>query len=87
MITPSECFDFAGLTEDEASAIAEHEHIPALVAAELGAELLQTRAGARTIRAYIEEDIALAVANGDGTHARELREVLSGFCASHPDCR
>jgi hypothetical protein len=36
MITIDDCIGLSGLTEDEVDAIAEHEHLPEIVAAELG---------------------------------------------------
>ena len=35
MLTYEDCVSLSGLTREEIEAIAEHEHIPAIVAAEL----------------------------------------------------
>ena len=39
MLTIQDCIALCDLTEDEVEAIAEHEHIPEMLAAELGAYL------------------------------------------------
>lgn len=73
------------LTADEISAIAEHEHIPELSAAALGAYLLHQARGAAVIRSMIRDDIRAAIARGDGLHARQLIVALNHFLTDHPE--
>lgn len=84
MLTLQECLEFCDLTEDEIHAIAEHEHLPEIVAAELGDCLLQTEEGVCLIRRYMQEDISLAEAHGQRSKAQHLAEVLAQFNAAHP---
>ena len=86
MLTLEDCIGLCGLTEEEVLAIAEHEHIPAMAAAELGNYLIKTPAGELFVRAMIKDDIARAVARGDPEHALLLKLVLRNFVLQHPRC-
>ncbi len=85
MITLEDCIAFSGLTEEEVLAIAEHEHIPEIAAAALAEHLLQQNGGADKIRQMMVEDIRLALARNDKTHARHLLHALRHFLAMHRD--
>ena len=84
MLTLQECLEFCELTEDEIHAIAEHEHVPEIVAAELGDCLLQSEEGVCLIRRYMQDDINLAEAQGQRLKAQHLVEVLAHFNEVHP---
>jgi S-ribosylhomocysteine lyase LuxS involved in autoinducer biosynthesis len=73
------------LTAEEVAAIAEHEHIPELSAAALGAYLLHQARGAEVIRAMMRDDIRAAIRQGDGLHARQLIAALNHFLLDHPE--
>ncbi|WP_330874613.1 hypothetical protein [Azospirillum brasilense] len=83
MITIEDCIGLSGLTREEIDAIAEHEHLPEIVAAELGSYLDQTPEGQRTIRRMIEDDIAHAVACRDMKRAGVLKIVLAHYVRHH----
>lgn len=87
MLTLKECMDLAGLEVEEIEAIAEHERIPPIVAAELGHCLVATADGRRRIRSMIADDVERARRLGNQHHAAELRRVLSRYLGTHPDCR
>ncbi|TCO81236.1 hypothetical protein EV699_10978 [Plasticicumulans lactativorans] len=84
MLTEQECIDLCELSEEEIRAIAEHEHVPEVVAAELGQCLVQTHAGQWLIKRYIMEDIEQAQAAGRTEKAQQLEGVLERFDATHP---
>lgn len=84
MLTFEDCLDFADLTPEEIDAIAEHEHIPEMLALELGRYLCETPAGERRLRSIILDDIEAARARGDLAEAAKLRMVLRHFVATHP---
>lgn len=84
MLTFEDCLGLCGLSKGEIAAIAEHEHVPEIVAAEMAAYLCQNEAGERCIRRYILEDIAAAEKRADARHAAALRAVLVHFLATHP---
>ncbi len=79
MISIEDCIALSGLNESEILALAEHEHIPEIVAAALGNYLLHRDKGALAIQKMIEDDIRSAVARGDKGHAKDLLVVLRHF--------
>jgi len=83
MLTLEDCIALSTLTPEEVEAIAEHEHIPEIVAAELGAYLVTTAAGERRIKRMIRDDIEHARSRGDLARAARLKLVLKHFIALH----
>ncbi|MCU7817034.1 MAG: hypothetical protein KZQ81_18015 [Candidatus Thiodiazotropha sp. (ex Rostrolucina anterorostrata)] len=53
MLTYEDCVGMCDLTDEEVDAIAEHEHIPNIVAAELGNYLIHEESGILMIRRII----------------------------------
>ena len=84
MISREDCLALCGLSIDEILALAEHEHVPTMLAAGLGAHLLCQKDGCRTIRQMIIDDIADALARGDTRRVSELKRTLKTFLADHP---
>jgi hypothetical protein len=84
MLTYEDCVGLSDLTEDEIEAIAEHEHIPEIVAAELGSYLVHSDDGVPKIRRIILDDIESAEKKGDVEHAITLKLVLKHFVDTHP---
>jgi len=84
MITLEDCIGLCDLTPEEVAAIAEHEHVPEIVAATLGAYLLHEEHGAEQIRDMIIDDIRDAVRRQDIAHARHLVGALRHFMIEHP---
>jgi hypothetical protein len=87
MLTFDDCVALCELTEEEIAAIAEHEHLPMIVAAELGNYLIQGPHGALRVKRIILDDMLAADRAGDGTHASTLKLVLRHFVERHPECR
>lgn len=83
MLTYEDCLGLSEMTEEEIEAIAEHEHIPEMVALEMGNYLVSTPAGERRVKAIILDDIALANEQGNTRHALVLKTVLKHFVAQH----
>jgi hypothetical protein len=87
MITFEDCLGLCELTEDEVAAIAEHEHIPATAALELGNYLLHAPGGCVRISEMIRDDIAAAAGRGDAKHTAKLKMALKYFMLMHPQDR
>ena len=87
MISIEDCIAMCGLTRDEIEAIAEHEHVPEIVAASLGQYLLNRTHGCESIRDMIIDDVRQAQARGDRAHVQSLLHVLHHFLRDHPDAR
>lgn len=83
MLTLEDCIDMADLTPEEVAAIAEHEHIDLMVAAEMGAYLVHTEDGQVRIARMILDNIADARHRGKTAHAAELKLVLQHFAREH----
>jgi len=84
MLTLKDCLELSELSEDEVHLIAEHEHIPEIVACELGNDLLHSADGVTTIKAYILDCVEHARRAGDLGRADALHAIYRRFDASHP---
>jgi len=84
MLTFEDCLELSGLTAEEIAAIAKHENIPELAAAEMGNYLCRTPDGELRIKRMIVEDIAAACAAGRFDRAAALKLVLCHFVEHHP---
>jgi hypothetical protein len=80
-----DCIALSDLTDEEIAAIAEHEHIPEIVAAELGSYLVHSPDGIPMLKRMIVEDIEAARRRGDLDHCLKLRLVLHHFIETHPE--
>jgi hypothetical protein len=85
-LTLEDCIALCGLTEQELRAIAEHEHIPEIAAAEMGSYLCQSPEGERLLKSMIRDDLEAARARGDAERELALRLVLREFVLNHPRC-
>lgn len=83
VLSLDDCIALSDLTEEEVAAIAEHEHIPAIVAAELGNYLVHCPDGVPRLKRMIIEDIEAARHRGDLDHCLKLRLVLHHFIKNH----
>lgn len=87
MISLEDCIAFSGLSEDEVSAIGEHEHIPQIAACGLADYLLKQPHGGEAIRRMIVDDIQQALSAGRIKHAQDLFMALRHFLECHPEAR
>ena len=85
MLTFEDCIALSRLSEEEVSAIAEHERIPDMAAIEYGDYLIQTPDGELKIRKIILDDIEHSRTNGKLKHVKELENVLKHFVLNHPN--
>lgn len=84
MLSYVDCVGFSDLDEDEIEALAAHEHIPMICAAEMGSYLMHDdEKGVPRICRMLAEDIRAAQASGHSERARHLRVVLRHFRHSH----
>lgn len=83
MLTLQDCIEMSELSEEEILAIAEHEHVPEMVALELGNYLVHTASGEKRIRRMICDDLEEARAKGDQNRVALLRMVLKHYVEHH----
>ena len=87
MLSYDDCLGFCELTPEEIAAIARHEHLPEILALELGAHLCTTPQGKETLKRMILDDIEEARERGDMKAAARLELVLQHFvetCLDRP---
>jgi hypothetical protein len=88
MITLQDCVGLCGLTEEEVLAIAEHEHLPEIVATALAEYLLSHEHGSEKVRDMIVDDIRQAqLTSGSKEKVLMLLHVLHHFLKTHPEAR
>lgn len=85
MLTYDDVMELCELSEDEIHAIAEHEGVPEICAAEYGYYLCHTPEGIPRVKRFILDDIAAAHARGDMQEVLKLRAVLAHFVRTHPE--
>lgn len=83
MLSLGECMDFCGLDGDEVEGIAKHEHVPLIVAAELGYQMLQTEEGVAALRAMLLDNIEIARCRGETARAEEYARIYRHFVSEH----
>lgn len=84
MLTLQDCIAFSGLTPDQLDAIARHQHLPAVIAAEWAETVLESEDGVRLVEAVLLEEVACARAAGKRDLAERLRRGLDEFQHDHP---
>jgi len=85
VLSYSDCVGLSELTPEEIAVIAQHEHLPDIVALEMGAVLHGTAAGRQLIRRMIIETSEAACRRGDTRTAAQLGLVLHHFIDTHLD--
>ncbi len=85
MLTLQDCIELSELSEDEILAIAEHEHIPEMLAVEMGNYLVHSPSGEKRIKRMIVDDIDHAKEHGNLQHVAMLKRVLKHYVAEHAD--
>ena len=84
MLSLTDCIDFIDLDGDTIDVIAEHEHIPAMVAAELGNQLLADLRGIHCLHQMHRKLIEQAANTGHLAHEKALRRVYTAFSRKYP---
>jgi S-ribosylhomocysteine lyase LuxS involved in autoinducer biosynthesis len=85
MLTLQDCIELSELSEEEILAIAEHEHIPEMLAVEMGSYLVHSPSGEKRIKRMIVDDIDHAKEHGNLKHVAMLKRVLKHYVAEHAD--
>lgn len=84
MLSMRDCVDMCDLDDEEVEAIAEHEHVPQIVACEIACVLMQSNDGVDLVHHFMEENRDRAAAKGQRNAAAHWRDVLHRFDRSHP---
>lgn len=84
MLSIQDVIDYCDLDRGEIEAIAEHEHIPVTVAAEMSECLVCTPEGVCRLHAMIVENMQHALEAGHYEHVRELAKTYEHLQRTHP---
>lgn len=84
MLSLKDCMDYCDLDCSEIEAVAEHEHLPFLLALELSSNLLETPEGVRDLHRMVREDIEHALELGEADRATRLTATYLHLKATHP---
>ncbi len=84
MLSLQDVIDYCDLDRGEIEAIAEHEHIPVTVAAEMSSVLLCTPEGVCRLHTMIIENMQHALESGRYQHVRDLAETYQHLQRNHP---
>ena len=87
MLTFDDCVALCELSEEEIRAVAEHEHLPQIVALELGHYLMRGPDGELLVSHMFIDDIRAAERRGDPAHAAMLKRALRQFVEQHDATR
>ena len=85
-LTFDDCVGLCDLSEAEILAIAEHEHLPAIAALELGSYLAHTPDGEQRVKDILRDHLAAASSSGDQQRTLALKSVLRDYILNHPRC-
>lgn len=84
MLTLQDCLDMCDLTPEIIDAIAEHERLPCILAAELGDCLCCSVGGRAVIHRFILDCLADATKRGDSARLQRMKTALEDFHRRHP---
>jgi hypothetical protein len=83
VLTFEDCLGLCELSEEEVRAIAEHEHLPEILALELGSVLVRSPSGELLVNHMVIDDIRAAERRGDVVRAAQLKRTLRHFIEEH----
>lgn len=84
MLSIQDVLDYCDLDRGEIEAIAEHEHIPVTIAAELSESLLCTPEGVCQLHVMFLENMQHALDGGHFEHVKELAAAYEHLQRTHP---
>ena len=84
MLSIQDVLDYCDLDRGEIEAIAEHEHIPVTVAAELSEVLLCSHEGVCRLHSMIIENMTHALEVGQYDHVQDLSQTYQHLQRTHP---
>ncbi len=87
MLSLEDCVALCGLTDDEVQLVADHEHVPTIVAAELASELMKSRRGIYRLKGMMLDELERAKLTNHRDRARQIDDVYRAFNARFPTSR
>lgn len=87
MLTLRDCLDFCDLSEDVVDAIAEHDHLPPILATELATCLAAAPGGMHVIHRYLRDNAAASTNCRDCWRRESRNSALAQFEQAHPEVK
>lgn len=84
MLSLIDCLDFIDLDRNTIEVIAEHEHLPLVLATELGNELLKTQKGIYRLHQMYRTLMADAAERSLLNREKTLRQAYTQFSRKYP---
>jgi hypothetical protein len=84
MLSMQDVLDYCDLERGEIEAIAEHEHIPMTIAAEMSETLLATPDGVCHLHRMIIDNMQHALDTGRNEHVQALMQTYEHLQRTHP---
>ncbi len=84
MLSMQDVLDYCDLDGGEIEAVAEHEHLPMAIAAEMGEALLSSPEGVFHLHEMIVENMQHALDSGRFEHAKDLADTYQHLQRTHP---
>ena len=84
MLSMQDVLDYCDLDRGEIEAIAENQHIPMTIAAEMGEVLLCSPEGVCQLHSMIIENMQHALESGHYEHVRDLAQTYQHLQRTHP---
>jgi len=85
MLSYKDCRDFCEFEDDEIAAVAEHEHLPRMLALAYAEHLIHKKDGVPALKKILQDDIAAAQRRYDHVKVKHLHQVLEHFVLTHPE--
>lgn len=84
MLSMQDVLDYCDLNRGEIEAVAEHEHVPLTIAAELGESLLCSPEGVYRLHSMIIENMEHALESGHFQRVKDLSLTYQHLQRTHP---
>lgn len=84
MLSIQDVLDYCDLDRGEIEAIAEHEHVPIAIAAEMSENLLCSPEGVFRLHSMIVENMQHALEAGHLEHVQDLAQTYQHLQRTHP---
>ncbi|HVI52101.1 MAG TPA: hypothetical protein VM661_12885 [Candidatus Sulfotelmatobacter sp.] len=84
MLSLQDCIGFSGLTPEQLEAIADHEHLELIIAAEWAEQTLDRSDGEELVEQMLTEEVAYCASHHKTDRLRRYMTGLTDFHRQHP---
>lgn len=84
MLSLRDLLDYCDLDQEHIEAVADHQNLPMMFAAQVGERLLSTPEGLFKLHGMMVENMQSAIANGQREHLAKLTETFLNFQRNFP---